>query len=194
MPRSHRDLCIWDGFWGSSPILLILILIILSILSLHKNIYTNILISSLEPVPNAEISPRSLHLGRFLRLQPNIINIINININIINIDITNVKLKWKENAQIYWFQAWDPSQMQRSHRDLCIWDGFWGSSPILLILSILSLNNGIHTNTLISSLDPVPNAEISPRSLHLVRFLRLQPNIINIINTNINININIKLK
>ena len=41
--------------------------------------------------PNAEISPRSLHLGRFLGLQPNIINIININININN--IINIRLK-----------------------------------------------------------------------------------------------------
>ena len=65
-------------------------------LSSNKGKCTNILISSLEPVPNAEISPRSLHLGRFLRLQPNIINIININniMNIINIINTiNSKLK-----------------------------------------------------------------------------------------------------
>ena len=66
-----------------------IILLILSISSLNEGKCTNILISNLEPVPSAEISPRSLHLGRFLRLQPNIINIININI----INITNIKLK-----------------------------------------------------------------------------------------------------
>ena len=74
-----------------SSILLILILIISSILVLNKGKYANILISSLEPVPNAEISVRSLHLKRFLRLQPNIINIINNNNNINN--IINISLE-----------------------------------------------------------------------------------------------------
>ena len=186
MQRSHRDLCIWDGFWSSSPILLIilliisiLILIIISILILNKGKCTNVLISSLEPVPNAEISQRSLHLGRFLKLQPNIINIGNIN---------NIGLELQK-----------PSQLQKSLWDLCIWDGFWCSSPILLILililiiiSILIFKKEKCTNVLISSLEPAQNAEISPRSLHLGRFLGLQPNIINIIN--INNTINIKLK
>ena len=41
----------------------------------------------------------------------NIIHIINNMNNIIN--IINIGLEYQ-----------DPSQMQRSHRDLCIWDGF----------------------------------------------------------------------
>ena len=102
------------------------------------------MISSLGRAPNAEISPRSLHLGRVLRFQPNIMNIINI------ISINNVIGLDKGTCINILISSLGPALNAEI-------------SPRSMHLGrVLELQPNI-------SLGPALNAEISPRSLHLGR-------------------------